>query len=255
MHWIWLCGGAFLAGLVDSVVGGGGLIQTPTLLLWLPPSLSSSIATVFGTNKLASLCGTSVATLQYARQVRIPWRTAGPMAGTAFIASFVGARAVAYFRSEVLRPLVFFLLVAVAIYTYWKKDLGSLHRPKLERTAEKAAALITGCCLGFYDGFFGPGTGSFLIFIFVGVFGFDFLAASGSAKAVNLATNLAAVTYFAGSDHIAYQYAIPMAAFNMLGSATGSRLAILRGSRFVRRLFLAVVGAILLRLGWDLLKR
>jgi len=246
-----LCCFAFLAGFIDAVVGGGGLIQTPALLLFLPPQLSASIPLVFGTNKLASLCGTSVATIQYARHIQIPWRSIGPAAFIAFLFSFLGAHAVALIRNSHLRPVILILLTAVAIYTFWKKDLGQLHAPRLSPQRERLAGLLMGAGLGFYDGFFGPGTGSFLILILIGGFGFDFLIASASAKTINLMTNLAAVLYFASHGHVAYQYALPMGASNMLGSAVGSRLAILKGNRFVRGFFLIVVSMMILRLAWD----
>ncbi len=167
--------------------------------------------------------------------------------------SLLGARTVSHLNPAVLRPLVLGLLVAVAIYTFVRKDFGSLHAPRLSatRTLDRAGV---GAAIGFYDGFFGPGTGSFLIFIFIGVFGFDFLAASAAAKVVNTATNLSTVGYFLLTGHVIYRLAVPMAVCNMLGSLAGTRLAILRGSRFVRWFFLVVVTAIIGKLGYDTLR-
>ena len=143
----------------------------------------------------------------------------------------------------------------VAIYTFARKDFGSLHAPRLSLSSKQWIGLGVGAVIGFYDGFFGPGTGSFLIFIFVGVFGFNFLSASAAAKVVNTATNLSTVIYFAWTGHVIYRLAVPMAVCNMLGSLTGTRLAILRGSRFVRWFFLAVVSAIICKLAVDLAHR
>lgn len=244
---------AFLAGFIDSVAGGGGLIQLPALLLWLPAGPAGVIATVFGTNKLSSICGTSMAVTQYARRVRLNWRTVLPAALVAFVFSFLGARTVALIHSQIMKPLVLVLLVAVAVYTFARKDLGEYHAPRFAPRPERLLGLLVGAVIGFYDGFFGPGTGSFLMFIFIGGFGFEFLQASASARVVNLATNLSAVGYFAATDHILYRYALPMGVCNVLGSLAGTRLAILKGNRFVRGLFLVVVTAMILRFGWEVL--
>ena len=248
---LWLCLAAFAAGLVDSVVGGGGLIQLPALFIFLPPTLAASVPLVFGTNKLSSLCGTSVAVAQYARRVRIPWASILPAALAAFAFSALGARAVQSVRSDFLRPFTLALLVAVAIYTYSRKNLGQRHAPKFIGGRERWFAVVIGVVLGFYDGFFGPGTGSFLIFIFIGLFGFDFLTASASAKVINFATNLAAVIIFASCDDILYHYALPMGACNVAGALVGTRLAILKGNPFVRWLFLGVVGVMIARFAWE----
>lgn len=241
MDLLWLCLFAFLAGFVDSIVGGGGLIQLPALLVFLPKELASSLPLVFGTNKLSSICGTSVAVLQYSRRVAIPWRSMLPATVAAFLFSALGVRVLQSVRSEFLKPLVLVLLVAVAIYTYSRKNLGHLHAPKFLADHERLMAVAVGVVIGFYDGFFGPGTGSFLIFIFIGLFGFDFLTASASAKAINFATNLAAVIVFAAHGDVLYQFALPMGACNVAGSLLGTRLAMLKGNRFVRVIFLGIV--------------
>jgi len=244
-----LCIVAFLAGFVDSVVGGGGLIQLPALLLALP---AVPIPVLFGTNKLSSIAGTLVAALQFARKIKIRWPAVLPGTLSAFLFSMLGARAVTLLDAHMLRPIIFLLLVLVAIYTFCHKEFGAQHAPRLARSAEIRWSLGLGMLLGFYDGFFGPGTGSFLLLGFVAIFGYDFLNASASAKTINLATNLAALIYFASSSNILYAVAIPMAVCNVLGSIVGTRLAILKGNSFVRRLLLCVVLALLFRLGLDL---
>ena len=245
-----LCGFAFLAGLVDSVVGGGGLIQLPALLILLPAATPA--ADVLGTNKCASIAGTAAAVWNYARFVRAPASAVWPTAAAGLVFAGLGSWAVSQMHPGAWRPLVLGLLVAVAAYTFSRKDFGALHAPRLSPGAQTWAGGSMGAAIGFYDGFFGPGTGSFLIFGFIGVFGFDFLTASAASKAVNLATNLSSVVFFASTGHVMYSLAIPMAACNILGSMTGTRLAVARGSQFVRRLFLVVVSAIICKLAWDL---
>lgn len=251
MELFWLCCFSFVAGFVDSIVGGGGLIQLPALFVFLPPQLASSIPLVFGTNKLSSMCGTSVAVMQYSRRVPIPWRSVLPAAMIAFVLSATGARAVQLIDSSFLKPLTLALLVGVAVYTYSRKGFGHQHAPAFLANRERWYAILVGALIGFYDGFFGPGTGSFLIFIFIGFFGFDFLTASASSKVINLATNLAAVIAFAVSGNILYQYALPMGLCNVAGALLGTRLAMLKGNQFVRVLFLGIVVVMIGRFAWE----
>jgi uncharacterized membrane protein YfcA len=248
----WLGALAFLAGLVDAVAGGGGLIQLPALLLWLPRDVASDLATVFGTNKMASICGTGIAVARYAPRVRIPWHSILPAAIAAFACAFAGATAVSWFNRDLLEPVILLLLVLVAWYTYAKPDLGRLHAPAFTAHRERSLGVAMGAVLGFYDGLFGPGMGSFLIFTFVGVFGFDFLSASASAKVINFATNLAALLLFASTGHVRYDYALPMALCQIAGSLVGTRLAMSRGTRFVRLVFLVVSTALIARFAWEI---
>lgn len=239
---------AFVAGFVDSVVGGGGLIQIPALFSLLP---QHTPATLFGTNKFASVFGTTNAAWRYARRVQMPWRTTLPAAAAAFACSYLGAIAVSWLPRELLRPLILVLLVAAALYTFMKRDFGAVHGPTHSGRRELAYAILLGGVIGFYDGFFGPGTGSFLIFLFIRFFGFDFLHASAAAKVVNVATNLAALAYFAPNGHLLWQAAILMAACNVGGSLAGTHLALRHGSGFVRQVFLIVVSLLILKFAWD----
>ena len=239
---------ALFAGFVDAVVGGGGLIQIPALFSVLP---GEAPATLFGTNKSASVFGTTSAAFHYARRVRIPWRTTLPAALAAFLFSYVGAAAVAWLPRELLRPLILALLVGAAVYTFRRKDFGALHRPAHAGGRELVFALLLGSVIGFYDGFFGPGTGSFLIFLFIRYFGFDFLHASAAAKVVNVATNLAALAYFVPHGNVLPLAALVMAVFNVAGAQAGSRLALRHGSGFVRVVFLCVAALLILRFAWD----
>ncbi|HUN23709.1 MAG TPA: TSUP family transporter [Anaerolineales bacterium] len=239
---------AFLAGFVDSIAGGGGLIQLPALL-YLRADLP--IASILGTNKSVSIFGTSIATLQYGRKVSVPWKTLWPGCVAAFAGSFVGARLVSGLDSNWVRPFVALMLIVVGLYTVFRRDLGEQHAPRFGENGQRWAALLVGAAIGFYDGIFGPGTGTFLMFAFIGWLGFSFLVASGAAKAYNLASNLAAVLAFGWSGHIVWQVTLPMALCNIAGAFIGSRLAIRRGSQFVRRLFLLAVLAVIVKLVWD----
>ncbi len=236
---------AFFAGFIDAIAGGGGLIQLPALMVILP---GAAIPTIFGTNKFSSMFGTLLATFNYVRSGNLIIKPTFIGAFFAFIFSFLGARAVSYLDPKMLKPAIITLLVVSAAYTYWKKDFGKLQRARRSSTAESAISAMIGIVLGFYDGFFGPGMGSFLILAFVAILGFDFLKASTSAKIINLTTNLAAVIFFLWHGNIIYKLAIPMALSNICGSQVGSRMAILKGSVFVRKVFLVVVTALILKL-------
>ncbi|MGB0129908.1 MAG: TSUP family transporter [Rhodocyclaceae bacterium] len=232
-----LCAGAFFAGMVDAIVGGGGLIQVPLLFSVFP---GMAPATLFGTNKLSSVWGTAFAAGRYGRRVRIPWRIAGTAAGAAVLASYMGAYAVALVPTHVLRPVILGLLVFVTAYTLFHKDFGlaDVGRPRVRH--ERVWALGIGCTIGFYDGFFGPGAGTFLVFLFVRFVALDFLRASATAKIVNVSTNLAALSYFVPNGHLLWSYGLVMALFNVAGSYCGSHLALRYGSGFVRKVFLGV---------------
>ncbi len=240
--------GAFLAGLIDAVVGGGGLVLVPTLFAIYP---NMPPATLLGTNKVASVMGTIAAAISYAKRVRIQWSTAIPAAIAAFAFSFMGAYTITHIPTELVRKALPFVLIALVLYTLRKKDLGKYHAPLLSGNKEKWIAALVGGGIGFYDGLFGPGTGSFLVFLFVRVFGFDFLRASAVSKVVNIATNLAALSWFGYSGHILWIIGISMALFNVAGSIIGSRLAIKHGSGFVRKLFIIVVFALIVKTSYD----
>lgn len=243
-----LFGAALFAGFVDAVAGGGGLIQVPALLVTLP---AESPATVFGTNKVASIFGTANAALRFARRIALPWRIALPAAVAAFLFSFAGAAAVAWMPKSVVRPLVLGLLFLVLVYTVLKPEFGVTSGPPMAARTERRVALLVGAVLGFYDGFFGPGAGSFMIFAFVHWFRLDFLHASSAAKIVNFATNAAALTYFVPTGHVLWGIGLGMAIFNIAGALLGARLALRHGSGFVRWVFIVVAATLMARLGYD----
>lgn len=243
-----LAGAAFFAGLIDAIVGGGGLIQVPALLSVFPQAAPASL---FGTNKFAGIWGTGVAAWNYNRVVRQRWHVILPAALAAFVAALLGAITVTVIPSTQLRKVLPLVLAVVAIYTFYKKDLGQQHAPVFAGTKEIYVAMAFAASIGFYDGFFGPGTGSFLVFVFVKFFGYDFLRASASAKLVNVACNLSALLWFGLTGHVMWMLGLAMAVCSVAGSLVGSRLAIARGSEFVRRVFLAVVVMLIAKTSWD----
>lgn len=239
---------SLLAGFVDSIVGGGGLLLVPALFTTYP---TAAPATLLGTNKSASVWGTAWATVQYSRRVQLRWAALAPAALLAFGGSFAAAWLVTLVDPGFLRRALPFVLAAVLAYTLVKKDLGRHHAPMLAPGHEAAAAAVIGLVVGVYDGFFGPGTGSFLVFLFVRLLGYDFLHASASAKFVNVATNIAALVLFAAKGHIWWHLALPMALANVVGSLLGTRLALKHGAGFVRVAFIVVVTALILKTGYD----
>jgi hypothetical protein len=243
-----LCCAALLAGFVDSVVGGGGLIQLPALFIAFP---NEQPILLLGTNRTSSIFGTTLAASRYAREASIPWRSMLPAAVVAMACSLLGANVAARVDPALFKPIVLVILIAVAIYTLVKKDLGKVHAPSRTPRAQLLLSIATSALLGFYDGFLGPGTGSFLIFAFVGLLGFSFLAASASAKIINVATNASSFAWFLATGQILLPLGLLMAACNMAGAALGTRAALRFGSSFVRRLFLLIVSAVIARFAYD----
>lgn len=239
---------SLLAGFVDAIVGGGGLILVPTLFAIYP---TAAPATLLGTNKGASVWGSIFAGWQYSRRVEIRWRNLMPALILALMGSFFGAWLVTAISSEFLRKSLPVILVLILLYTLVKKELGHRHAPRFQGRVEMWAMCSVGLAIGFYDGFFGPGTGSFLVFIFVRWLGYDFLNASASAKVLNVATNSAALVLFAFKGHVWWHLALPMAIANVAGSLIGTRLAMKYGSGFVRVMFMVVVSALIFKTTYD----
>ena len=244
-----LCILAFIGGLIDAAVGGGGLVLLPGLFAVLPNTLPTLL---FGTNKFSAATGTLVACWRYARQISLPWRFLLSVATYAFIGAFVGATTVSLMPPALIRPLVLTLLILMLIYTLLKKEFGQIHQPRVIGKRALYIGLVIGGGIGFYDGFFGPGTGSFLIFLFIRYFQFDFLTASAAAKIVNLATNIAALCFFIPTGSVWYAVAIPMALCSMMGAIVGSKLALQGGSRFIRKLFIVLVNVMIIKLLLDI---
>lgn len=246
---ITLCIAAFAAGFIDAIVGGGGLVQTPAILITLP---QYPVATLLGTTKIPSFCGTAIASFQYAKKVTLHWKLLAVMCGIALAAAIAGSYTVTIISNNFMKPVIFCMLIAVAFYTYSKKNFGHTVKKALPPQREMLYCSAFAIALGFYDGFIGPGAGSFLVLFFISIVGFDFLKASAHAKFVNLATNVGSILYFGGSGHILFHYAIPMAVFNFAGSLMGARLAIIKGNKFIRVFFLLVIAGTIIRFGYDI---
>lgn len=242
---------AFGAGFIDAMAGGGGLIQLPALFAVFPQTPHT---TLLGTGKLAGLAGTSSAVARFIRHVRIDWNLVLPAAAGAFVTSLLGAWIATMFSPERFRTLVPLLLAVVLVYTLLHRDLGREHKPRDHGRHRHWLAAATAGLIGLYDGFFGPGTGSFLVFLFVRLFGLDFLHASASAKIVNASTNTAAVILFGLTGEIFWLLGLGMSACNIAGAQFGSHLAIRRGSVLVRKVFLGVVGTLIAKTAWDALR-
>jgi hypothetical protein len=241
---------AFGAGVIDAMAGGGGLVQLPALFAAYP---TTAPATLLGTGKLAGLAGTSSAVFRYLRHVRLDWSLVLPAALAAFIAALVGAWIATLIPPDRFRAMVPVLLAVVLAYTLLHRDFGLEHRPRGAGRRGRALAAAGSGVIGLYDGFFGPGTGSFLVFLFVRGFGLDFLHASASAKVVNVAANAAAILLFGLTGEILWLLGLAMAACNVAGAQVGSHLAIRHGSGFVRWVFVAVVGTLIAKTAWDVL--
>lgn len=237
----------FAAGWVDAVVGGGGLLQLPVLLM--VPGISPVQA--LATNKLGSVFGTTASAITYARRVKPSMRTALPMAFAALLASYGGAVVAASLPERIILPLILAALLGVGIFTALKPNVGLLEKLRHVGIGHLARAVCIGLVIGFYDGVLGPGTGTFLIIALVTVLGYSFLNSSAQAKVVNMATNLGALLYFAPAGHVLLWLGLLLGAANMVGGYVGARMAISRGSKFIRVVFLIVVFALILKLGYD----
>jgi uncharacterized membrane protein YfcA len=224
------------------------LIQVPALFAAYP---SGSPPELLGTNKLGSICGTTGAVFRYLRVVRIPTRVLLPAGAIAFVAALAGASLVSAVSPALFRPLVPLMLTVVLIYVLWHKDLGARHAPIVFSRRREFLALASIGGIGMYDGFFGPGTGSFLMLLFIRLYGFDFLHASVGARAVNVATNLGALLFFGIHGEVHWGLGIALGVCNAAGGVLGAHTAVTHGSKFVRGVFIAIVIALIAKTGAD----
>jgi uncharacterized protein len=236
------------AGFVDAVVGGGGLVQLPALLLGLP---NASPVEVLATNKIASVCGTTASSATYYRRIRPDPRTFGPLMLLALAGAFTGALAASKIPREAFEPIVLVALVVVGAYVVLKPKLGSETDLRFTGHRHMAAAMVVGFVIGLYDGILGPGTGSFFVFALVGLMGYDFLQASAKARLANLATNIGALLLFIPTGAVLWEVGLVMGVCNLVGGYLGARTAVARGAKFVRVFFIVVVSAFVVRIGGD----
>lgn len=241
---------AVTAGFVDAVVGGGGLVQLPALLLGLP---GASPVQVLATNKIAAVCGTAASAATYYRRVRPDPRTFLPLMVLALAGAFTGALAASRIPREAFEPIVLVALVLVGGYVVLRPRLGEDTELRFSGHRHLAAAMVVGFAIGLYDGVLGPGTGSFFVFALVGLLGYDFLQASAKARLANLATNLGALLLFVPSGAVLWDVGLLLGACNLVGGYLGARTAVARGARFVRVFFILVVSAFVVRLGGGVL--
>jgi uncharacterized membrane protein YfcA len=239
---------ALAAGFVDAVVGGGGLIQLPALLIGLP---GATPVQILATNKAASFCGTSAAAATYYRRIRPDPRTFGPLMACALIGSFLGAFVASHIPREAFEPIVLVILVLLGAYVVLQPDIGEETLLRFGGGRHLAAAMAVGAVIGFYDGALGPGTGSFLVFALVGLLGYDFLEASAKARLANWATNLGALLLFVPTGAVLWKVGLLMGACNLAGGYLGARTAVEKGAKFVRVFFIVVVSAFVVRIGGD----
>jgi uncharacterized membrane protein YfcA len=238
------------AGFVDAVVGGGGLVQLPALLLGMP---GATPVEVLATNKVGSICGTTVSSATYYRRVRPDPRTFVPLMVLAFAGSMLGALVASHIPASAFDPIVLVVLVVVGAYVLFKPSLGEETALRFAGHQHTAAAMATGFAIGFYDGALGPGTGSFFVFTLVGLLGYSFLEASAKARIANWATNLAALCIFIPQGAVLWKAGLVMGACNLIGGYVGARTAVDRGSRFVRLFFIVVVSGFIIRIGGELI--
>ena len=240
----------FVAGFLDAVVGGGGLITIPALLINFP---TVPVPTIFGSNKIASFSGTSLAAYHYSKKIKFDYKILLSVGVCSALASFMGAKIMNRVDVNALKPMIFFVLIFIAVYTFIKKDFGN-NKASKELPVNKSILLgcILGLIIGFYDGFFGPGTGSFLIMGFIWLLGFDFLKASAYSKIINCITNLSAIVVFISSGFYILELAIILAICNISGNYFGSKMAIKKGNEFIRIIFLIIVSIMILRYGYEI---
>ncbi|MDX6325475.1 MAG: uncharacterized protein QOK15_1829 [Nocardioidaceae bacterium] len=244
-----LAAAALLAGFVDAVVGGGGLIQLPALILGLP---GAAPVQILATNKLASVCGTTVSSVTYYRRVRPHAATFVPLMLFAFVGSLLGAAMASHLPAAAFTPIVLVVLVLVGGFVLLRPGIGERTELRFSGHRHTAAAMATGFVIGTYDGALGPGTGSFFVFTLVGLLGYSFLEASAKARMANWATNIAALCVFVPQDAVLWRTGLVMGLANLAGGYLGARTAVARGTRFVRVFFLVVVSAFIVRLGGEL---
>ena len=239
---------AFAAGLIDAIAGGGGLIQLPALMIGLA---KTETVVILGTNKVPSIFGTSASALMYRRNIKTDSKLLLTMVVPAFLGSMGGASLASRIPSEVLKPIVVSLLIAVLIYTWKRPQLGQIESLRQSEPLRLKIAAFAAVVIGFYDGLIGPGAGSFLVLTLVAVLGFAFLSASAMAKVVNVATNLGAIIIFGANGEILLKIGLTLAIANVAGGLIGANLALKGGSNLVRKVFMGVTLALIIKVAID----
>lgn len=249
MDIFWLGFFGFIAGFIDSIAGGGGLVQIPAFFVLYP---QLSVQNIIGTNRLASTVGTVVAAWNYAAKMPVSWKVVLPGAVGAAVCSYAGVNLQGMLPNDLLKPVIFFLIVGIAIFSYLNKSLGQDEGLSVSEQRLPWVMLGIGMATGFYNGLIGPGTGTLLIFALVRIVGYHFLNASASAKILNVVADVSTLFFFLKNDLVLFDLVVPLMVCNVAGSWVGSRMAMLRGNTFVRKVFLVVMAGVIGRFGWDI---
>ena len=239
----------FASGFIDAIAGGGGLIQTPAMLLSFP---DRNPVEVVATSKTAAFFGTTTAAIQYRKFIKTDPKLLIAMVIPAFIGAAFGALFASRISAESFKSSIFFMMIAIFIYTLFKPDLGKVHVEKHSPKKMMVIGSIAACLIGFYDGLIGPGTGTMLMIALVAIMGFAFVGASAIAKVVNATTNLASIIVIGFSLGIMWKLGLVLAVANLAGGYMGSHMAIKKGSSFIRIFYLIVTALLILRLGYSL---
>ncbi|MEY4152264.1 MAG: hypothetical protein RL470_323 [Actinomycetota bacterium] len=239
----------FSAGFVDAIAGGGGLIQTPAMLLTFP---DRNPVSVVATSKTAAFFGTSTAAIQYRKSIKTDPKLLIAMVIPAFIGACFGALLASHISPESYKSSIFVIMIVIFIYTLLKPELGKVHVDKHSPRKLMVLGSIAACLIGFYDGLIGPGTGTMLMIALVAIMGFAFVGASAIAKVVNATTNLASIIVVGLRIGFMWKLGLVLAVANLAGGYMGSHMAIRKGSSFIRIFYLIVTGLLILRLGYSL---
>ena len=239
----------FSSGFIDAIAGGGGLIQTPAMLLTFP---DRNPVQVVATSKTAAFFGTTTAAIQYRKFIKTDSRLLIAMVIPAFIGACFGALLASHISPESFKSSIFFMMIAIFFYTLLKPDLGKVHVEKHSKKKLMVIGALAACLIGFYDGLIGPGTGTMLMIALVAIMGFAFVGASAIAKVVNATTNLASIIVVGIRLGIMWKLGLVLAVANLAGGYAGSHMAIKKGSGFIRIFYLIVTAILILRLGYSL---
>jgi uncharacterized protein len=237
----------FLAGLIDAIAGGGGLISIPVLMIAFP---TAAMPNVFGTNRFSSFLGTATAAYQYNKNKPADLKLILYAGIPAAIMAGLGVLCSQYIPTTYFKPIVIVLLLVVIIFSIFRKDFGNDTKEKKHQHPNLYASLLGGS-IGFYNGIFGPGTGTFLLFGLVGLLGYTLLNASSVSKILNVIVDGASLIYFIIIGAVVFKLAIPMAACNIAGGYVGSKIAIKKGNRFIRYVFLVISMVLVVKLAYD----
>lgn len=245
---IFLCIAGFLAAFVDSIAGGGGIISVPSyMIVGLPTHIA------LGTNKFAATMGSLTSSINFIRSGNCNFKLLKIVAPFTLIGSILGVKTVLLIDESFLQPLVLVLILAIGIYTFFSKSLGEEDNFKGLTNKNLCLSILLGFSLGFYDGFFGPGTGTFLVFGFINILGLNFLKASANARVLNFVSNISALVTFAISGNINYLIGIPVCIFMILGAKIGTKLAIKKGNKIIKPIFITMAMAVAVKMLFQII--